>query len=93
MRRTGIIDKIAVMQMDGTPGAEVNVLQIRLRLGDPAAGPFAADADDADLRATSPSIRAFVACVVECATKMTSFGSMLFSSSGSALERLDQRRW
>ena len=37
------------MQMDGTPGAEVNVLQIRLRLGDPAAGAFAADADDADL--------------------------------------------
>ena len=45
----GIIDKIAVMQMDGTPGTEVNVLQIRLRLGDPAAGAFAANADDADL--------------------------------------------
>ena len=45
----GIIDEIAVMQMDGTPGAEVDVLQIRLRLGDPAAGAFAADADDADL--------------------------------------------
>ena len=45
----GIIDKIAVMQMDGAPGAEVNVLQIRLRLGDPAAGAFAADADDTDL--------------------------------------------
>ena len=45
----GIIDEIAVMQMDGATGAEVNVLQIRLRLGDPAAGAFAADADDADL--------------------------------------------
>ena len=46
----GIIDKIAVMQMDGAPGAEVNVLQIRLRLCDPAAGAFAADADDTNLR-------------------------------------------
>ena len=36
------------MQMDGTPGAEVNVLQIRLRLRS-SAGTFAADADDADL--------------------------------------------
>ena len=46
----GIIDEIAVMQVDGTAGAEVNVLQIRLRLCDPAAGAFAADADDTDLR-------------------------------------------
>ena len=45
----GIIDEIAVMQVDGTAGAEVNVLQIRLRLCDPATGTFAADADDADL--------------------------------------------
>ena len=37
------------MQVDGAPGTEVDVLQIRLRLGDPAAGTLAADADDADL--------------------------------------------